>query len=424
MAKIRAAEAAPPPAAMAIPADPAMRGARRWLTLLLFASQLALALGWAVYFIYLPSLGARVGLDARDLLTLLLVDQLLFALADFALGRWGDRVLALLCRFTLPLIALVSLAAAAFLAMPLLTAHGAGAGTLLACAIVWVLASSVLRAPMFLLLARYAVQPQDQRWFTSGLLAIGLAGALSPFLALLLKGVDPLLPFGIASASLLLAALVFVVCERRLPLAAPSARPVPKLELGALFWCALLALALGIQIHTALNSPGLYVRQAVVVGLEWLLPWFWVGFGLMLAVLGFALPPLRHDRLMYVALPVAIVAVAAAPLVPSLWLLVLAQIAAGSAWGALFFAGTSMAALAGHFGREGRLLGNFFALLAMAAALRIGVVLAELVPHWLPRERLLAAPPLLLAVAAVLLALAARNWPSQWPKPMNPAPGR
>src|SRR6185503_13895215 len=71
-----------------------------------------------------------------------------------------------------------------------------------------------------------------------------------------------------------------VVAERR---AAASARAQESLEREplqriALFYAAFLVMALGFQVHFALNSAPQYLRFAGPGELPWLMPVFWIGF--------------------------------------------------------------------------------------------------------------------------------------------------
>jgi hypothetical protein len=88
--------------------------------------------------------------------------------------------------------------------------------------------------------------------------------------------------------------------------------------------------------------------------------------------------------------------------------LVAAHFLAGGAWGAASVAAYSAAIAFGRTGREGRFLGTLFAMLAIAAFVRIGAVasgaigdpaLKALLP-WLPQSAWL--------LAALLLAFALR----------------
>lgn len=68
----------------------------------------------------------------------------------------------------------------------------------------------------------------------------------------------------------------------------------------------------------------------------------------------------------------------AAAMADSLPLLAAMQFLAGGGWGLVLMSAVSAAIAIGHTGREGKLTGSLFALLAAAAVARIAVVAAEL----------------------------------------------
>jgi hypothetical protein len=293
------------------------------------------------------------------------------------------------------------LAAAAFIVLPLASRQGS-VGLLLTLVAVWVLASSMLRVPMLLVGGRYALAAGDERWLAFGLVAVGVGGAIAPFLAVWLKGVAPTLPFVLASASLVVAALAFVACERNLPRRTPSAADATPQHWPLRIWLAVFLLALGMQIHTALNSVPLFQRSAAGTGLEWLMPWFWVAFGLTLTGLGVWPQALRLQSLAIAAV-LGSVAMAVAATIPNLPSLIVAQMASGALWALVFCGATGLAVQAGHCGREGRLLGGLFGLFAIATVLRIGILAWPIVPALMARQDLFLVPPVLWALAAALL---------------------
>lgn len=105
-------------------------------------------------------------------------------------------------------------------------------------------------------------------------------------------GVDPRVPFVLSSVVLLAAVGLLVVVERRIARQQPSppGESEPPFDLQApgarvslvLFFATLLALAVGYQVHTAMNSAAGYLRFAPAADLPWLLPVFWVGFNLLM----------------------------------------------------------------------------------------------------------------------------------------------
>lgn len=352
----------------------------RFLGATVAAAQLALALSWTVYAVFLPALAAQAGLPPSAVVWLLMLDQLVFMLADYACGVASDRVLALHARLAPWLVGATLLSAAAFVSLPLLATQGSPA-LLIAVTLLWTVSSSVLRAPPMNLIGRHALRPAQPAMVALAMLGLGLAAALAPWLALVLKGQDARLPFVVASLGVCAAALAMALAELRLrrqrrPAATP---PSPSAWAGsATRWPRLLAAALlaalAFQLHTSLNAAAQYRRFVPAEALVGWLPVFWAGFNLALWPAMKLAPRLGELRLVATAALVAAVAAVAATVAPSLGLLAAAQAVAGTAWAAML-AGGFMAALAmGHVGREGCCSGAVSSSLAGAALLRLALV--------------------------------------------------
>ena len=116
------------------------------------------------------------------------------------------------------------------------------------------------------------------------MLGYGLAGAVSPYLGVVLRNQDPRLPFLISGVVLLLTTLALSKVERdvarRTPprltgragkAARPDADRVHRLDGDPL---ARLPTAFGI------NSAPFFLRFAKADQLQWLLPVFWIGFNI------------------------------------------------------------------------------------------------------------------------------------------------
>ena len=71
--------------------QPTTPASPKGLGLAVAAAQLALALSWTVYVVFLPALAAQAGLPPRAVLWLLVVDQAVFVLADYACWRRRDH---------------------------------------------------------------------------------------------------------------------------------------------------------------------------------------------------------------------------------------------------------------------------------------------------------------------------------------------
>jgi hypothetical protein len=122
----------------------------------------------------------------------------------------------------------------------------------------WVVTSSVLRAPLYALIARRGQAPG--RATAVALLGMGLAAALAPYLGTALKGIDPLLPFTLSGVSLALATVGFAAWESRQRPADHVADSVPRpafTSVGRLL-AAMLLLGAGLQVHVFVNAAPLY----------------------------------------------------------------------------------------------------------------------------------------------------------------------
>ena len=249
---------------------------------------------WTVYVIYLPALAQQAGIDKQWVPWILLADQLLFAIMDVAAGFWVDRLRRGLANFGGWILVITSLSCAAFVLLPF-TAF-AGSGVMLGLIVVWAVTSSALRSPPWALLSRYAARP-DVPWLSTLVLTgTAIASAAAPYLGIALKGVDPRLPFVLSTVTLLAAVGGLVLIERRLAGAGRAGPSVPAgeaeapFDIGApgakrlvmMFFLALLVMALGFQVHFALNAAPQYLRFAAATELPWLMPVFWVGFNLLM----------------------------------------------------------------------------------------------------------------------------------------------
>jgi hypothetical protein len=374
------------------------------------AVQFLFALTWVVYVIYLPELAARAGIDRRWVLAILLLDQAIFAVSDWAVGVAADRVAGVLGRVARLAVAGTLVSCAGFLALPLVAP--AGAPLLLALIVVWAVTSSFLRAPPFVLLGRYAPVP-SQPWLAGlALFGLGAAAALAPYLAVALKGVDPRLPFAAASVALAVATLGILWAERTLAVTPERERPAGdardrRRAVLPGFLLAVALLAIGFQVHFAVNSAPLYLRAAKPEQLPWLMPVFWVGFNLLMLPASLATKRFGGPTVMAAAGVVGAIALYSTSLAGGLGPLVAAQFVAGGAWGCVLMSAVAAALAFGRTGREGALAGGVFAVLALGAFVRIAMVMAEIgkvpeykgVLEWAPAVAWLVAGLVLYAVA-------------------------
>ncbi len=220
--------------------------------------QLFFNLCWTVYLIYLPKLAAAAGLGPKAVVLILLLDQGIFTICDFATGIATDKVTRVLGRLGVYVVAATALSCAAFLIMPEIA--GLGAPTLLAAIVLWTVTSSALRAPPLMLLGKYARKPAIPILSALAMLGYGIAGALGPYLTTALRDIDPRIPFATASIVLMLTTLGMISAEKRLAASPPPAsRAAPVRAFGTMtkpaivFALGMIALALGYQMHFALE---------------------------------------------------------------------------------------------------------------------------------------------------------------------------
>lgn len=358
----------------------------RGVALYLAVVQFFFALGWTVYVIFLPELLARAGIDRRWTPWVLALDQAVFAAADLAMGVAMDRARAALRSVGGWLVGLVAVSSLAMLLMPAATA--AGPAAFLAVTLAWVACSAALRVPPMALLGRYAASAAIP-WL-AGIVLVGLAAAsaLAPYLGLRLKGLDPALPFAIASLAVLASASGLVVAERHLAggghgPSEETGQPLPFLSSPALLLMAGLLLAvLGFQIQAALGAAGQITRVLGAAALPWLLPVFWGGFAFGFLPAGYLAQRLGPGRAAAAACALGTLALAAAAGTTVPPVLIAAHALAGAAWALVLANGLGLATACGRSGAEGRYTGLLFSLLALGTLGRIGLSLAGVPQAW------------------------------------------
>ena len=344
------------------------------------ALQFLFALSWTVYVIFLPPLADRAGIERSQIIWILMADQVIFALMDVAMGAAADRVVSAYQRYARWLLLLSLASCAAFLILPFAT--GGGPVLFVALIFIWSATSSALRAPPLVLIGRYAALPAHAWLAGLTVLGLGLSGAVSPYIAFRLRTIDPAIPFVACNLALAVVTLGLTWAAKRLGEGTPAAPTEGGLGLRAPLVAGFLAAALlagaGFQLHTAINSVPQYMRFAGQGELENLLPLFWVGFNLMvLPACGLA----RRAGALTVMAGAGIAgagALALAAAAGSLPVLIAAQLAAGAAWSVLLMGAITAALALGHTGSEGKINGSLFALLALAAFARMGMVAAQL----------------------------------------------
>jgi hypothetical protein len=362
------------------------------------------ALCWLVYVTFLGELLERVGLGKSLLVWFVILDQLVMAVADVTAGFASDRLQRLFGRLGPLVLGFNIVSCAAFLLMPHVT--GLPPVVFVVLTMVWIVTGSVVRAPLYVLLGRYPDLVRREWLAAVALIGLALAGAISPYLGLTLRQLDPVLPFALTGVMLVVSVFGVPGLEKRLAVASavqvrvppPSGKPGAALVLGALLF------GLGFQMHFFLNSPPQYLAFITPAELPYFLPLFWIGAKLFAVAGAFAQQRMDSLRLLAIAGVLGAVGAGLCCTSPTLDLLIAGQILAGGAWGLIFMAGIGGAFALGSTGREGRMLGLWFGMLAVAALMRALLTLAHLSPgHAL--QPLVAVAPAVFWVAAALIVL-------------------
>jgi MFS transporter len=360
--------------------------------------QLVFTLGWTTYVIYLPKLAADVGIAPSAVILILMLDQAIFTVTDTAMGMAADRISRLVGRLGVFVGAVTAISCAAFVALPFVAGTGPAARAwFIAMIVVWAITSSALRAPPLTLLGKYSAKPQVPFLSALAMLGYGLAGAVSPYLGVVLRDRDARLPFVISSVVLLITALALSRVERGLAQSAsvpnrPAAVTKPLGRVSMVFIGSMIILALGYQLHFSINSAPFFLRFAKAGDLQWLMPVFWIGFNI--AMFPASVVTKRRGGLIVMGAAglLGALAVLGAELAGNLNMLIAAQFVAGAAWGCMLMSAISAALAIGDSGAEGKVVGLVFSALALGTFARMAAVagglqrLPEYAPllHWAP----------------------------------------
>jgi Major Facilitator Superfamily len=376
-------------------------------------------LGWTTYVIYLPQLAAKVGIAPSAVILVLMLDQAIFTITDTAMGIAADRIAPVVGRIGAVVGALTALSCAAFLALPFVADIGHGAQIwFIALIVIWAITSSALRAPPLTLLGKYSAKPSIPFLSALAMLGYGLAGAVSPYLGVVLRNRDPRLPFVISSVVLVIIALALSRVERGLVQERSSPiRPVevakPLGKVPVIFIAAMVLLALGYQLHFSINSAPFYLRFAKPDDLQWLMPVFWIGFNIALFPASVVTKRRGGLIVMGAAGLLGALAIVAAERAGGLNMLIVTQFIAGAAWGCMLMSAISAAMAIGDSGAEGKVLGLVFSALALATFARMAAVAGGLqkLPEYAPLLRW--APVACWSVAGAGLLVMAASWVQQ-----------
>jgi len=384
--------------------------------------QLVFTLGWTTYVIYLPKLAVQVGIAPTAVILLLMMDQAIFTIADTAMGIAADRIATLVGRLGMIVAALTALSCAAFAALPFVASASGAKSLFIALIVIWAITSSALRAPPLLLLGKYAARPKIPFLAALAMLGYGLAGAVSPYLGVMLRDIDARLPLVMSSVVLLITTFALSRVERDLaddavPTRRPAAPPKAFGTVPIIFIAAMVLLALGYQLHFAINSGPLYLHFAKPMDLQWLMPVFWIGFNVAMFPASLIVKHRGGLIVMGAAGLLGAGAVLVAEVAGGLNTEIAAQFIAGAAWGCMLMSAVSAALAIGHTGAEGKVTGLVFSALALATFARMPAVagglqkLPDYAPllHWAPVACWSVAGAGLLVIAAARLQQSASS---------------
>jgi hypothetical protein len=354
--------------------------------------QLVFTLGWTTYVIYLPKLAAQVGIAPSAVIFILMLDQAIFTISDTAMGIAADKIASFVGRLGVFVGALTALSCAAFVALPFVAGTGPGAQIwFIVLILIWTVTSSALRAPPLILLGKHRARPAIPFLSALAMLGYGLAGAVSPYLGVVLRNQDPRLPFVISGAVLLLTTLALSKVERGLAQEAPRigepAAPAKQFGQVPMFFVgSMVILSLGYQLHFSINSAPFFLRFATPDQLQWLLPVFWIGFNIAMFPASVIVKHRGGLIVMGGAGLLGALAVLGAELAGNLNMLIVAQFIAGAAWGCMLMSAVSAALAIGETGSEGKVIGLVFSALALATFARMAAVAGGLqkLPEYAP----------------------------------------
>lgn len=327
---------------------------------------------WTIYIIFLPELLQRAGIDKAWLPRIVIADQVLMAIFDLVFGVAAARGMQRYGRIAPFLLGVTLLSCLAFLLLPQVTAT---APLLLALTVVWVVTSSALRAPLYVLLSRHAAAPGKAA--LAGMMTLGMAaaGMIAPWLGLQLKPLDPALPFALSSLALAALVLPLAAAERAAGLKADAAEEtLPRPALSApIFFALLLAAALAFQIFFNLGAAPSYIKHFGAGELHWLMPMFWLGVasGSVLASATAKRWPaegLFAAGALLAACAALLFGMATAPT-----LLPLAQVLGGIGWGLALCKAFAIAERYLPAPDSAAMVGGLFAMLALATVARIAL---------------------------------------------------
>ena len=367
--------------------------------------QFFFTLTWTVYVIFLPKLAVEAGLPKSAIVWILLIDQVVFTLTDWAMGVYADRTARVVGKLGRAIALITAVSCLAFLLLPFV-APGGSPTLFLALTLLWTATSSALRAPPMMLIGKYAPIPA-QPWL-SGLYLFGLgaAGAVAPYLTVALRDADPRLPFILCTIAVIAATGGIAWAERALASNAAPAQAAKKKPPMLLFLAGIALAGIGFQIHFSLNSAGHFLRFAKPAELEYLMPVFWIGFNVLVLPATLITKRFGAVAIMSAGAFAGALAAFAAVQAGNLTALIAAQFIAGAAWSFVLLGAFAAALTIGSTGAEGRVSGATFSMLALASVARIALVATQLNQDPVVVSMLGSAPATLWMLTGLLFAIA------------------
>lgn len=365
-----------------------------------------LALSWTTYAIYLPQLAKAAGIPVLFVPWLLAIDQIIFALADWASGMYADRTLAIMQRLVPTLLVLTFISTVAFALLPVI-GPVLGPDGFFFMTITWVVTTAALRAPPMAMLGSYVPPASRPSFAAATTLALAFAAAVAPYLGKAIREIDPRWPFMISAVAVMIAAFGLYHVERTMKriIGTPSQAGRPSwLPSFPAFMTMALLLALGFQSQV-LMLPTQLTRAVPKDLIENYLPLFWAAFAIAGAMAAVIFKRIDARLAMIVGSVVAAAGASLAAVATSAPLLSIAHLAAGGAWGVLMTGLFAIALAHGANGDAGRAAGIVFGALALTACARIAVGAMGWTGSPVAGERLAWTPGVAWLAAALLIAV-------------------
>jgi hypothetical protein len=328
-----------------------------------------LVLVWTLYVLFLPPMAQAAGLSRSWVVWLLLADQVVFVLGDWASGVHADRLARSLRSVGLLVLGAAVVSGALLVTLPDIAALGSRP-LFIAAVLAWAASSSLLRAPVFSLLGRIGGVSRKSGVVNGALVGVCLASAVGPLLTERLIGLDPRVPLLLASAALVVATLPLLRIDAASRTSAP-ARAVSRPILGAVLVITLTTwlAAVGVQLFTVLAPAQAHPLDATAKAL-WA-PLYWSGFAV--GLLGGALTRRSSMPMRWVAaaLMAGAIAMLTARNETVIGALAVCLTLGGAAWAIVYVSALRAVLELGRGCALGTPLGVFLSALSLAAGTRL-----------------------------------------------------